>query len=133
MVILLVFITQDTLRLKPSTIFILRGAVMNNKIKSEKFRALSVTALVTGILAVSLAIVIFIVIFFELVNDLIVQIFVFGYSPATGLAIAAIVCGAIDLKRIKAGHYSKKGRGFDIAGIVLGGIFILFMLPVWFL
>jgi len=45
-----------------------------------------------------------------------------------GLPIAAIVCGSIDLKGIKAGRYSNKGKGFDIAGIVLGGIFILFVL-----
>ena len=45
-----------------------------------------------------------------------------------GLSIVAVVCGSIDLKRIKAGLYSKKGKGFDIAGMVLGGIFILFAL-----
>jgi hypothetical protein len=42
-----------------------------------------------------------------------------------GLPITAIVCNSIDLKRIQAGRYSRKGRGFDIAGIVLGVIFIL--------
>lgn len=47
---------------------------------------------------------------------------------ALGLSIAAVVCGSIDLKRIKAGRYSNKGRGFDIAGIVLGGIPILIFL-----
>ncbi len=31
-----------------------------------------------------------------------------------GFAIAAIVCGSIDLKRIKAGLYSRKGKGLDI-------------------
>jgi len=45
-----------------------------------------------------------------------------------GLSITAVVSGSIDLKRIKTDHYSNKGRGFDIAGIVLGGIFILFIL-----
>ncbi len=36
--------------------------------------------------------------------------------------------GYIDLKRIKAGLYGKKGKGFDIAGIVLGGAIVLFAL-----
>ena len=48
-----------------------------------------------------------------------------------GLPIAAIVCGSIDLKRIKAGRYSNKGKGLDITGIVFGSIFIL--LAVWFI
>ena len=48
-----------------------------------------------------------------------------------GLPISAIVCGSIDLKRIRKGIYSRKGKGFDIAGIVLGGVFIL--LVAWFL
>jgi len=48
-----------------------------------------------------------------------------------GLAIAAVVYGSIDLKRIKAGIYSRKGKGFDITGIVLGGLFILIV--IWFL
>ena len=47
-----------------------------------------------------------------------------------GLPIAALICGSIDLKRIKAGRYSRKGRGFDIAGIVLAGIFILLALYI---
>ncbi|MBM3705912.1 MAG: hypothetical protein FJW66_05235 [Actinobacteria bacterium] len=48
-----------------------------------------------------------------------------------GLAIAAVTCGGIDLKRVKSGISTKKGKGFDIAGIVLGGLFILFV--TWFL
>jgi hypothetical protein len=47
---------------------------------------------------------------------------------ALSLSITAVVCGSIDLKRIKAGLYSKKGKGFDITGIVLGGVIILFAL-----
>jgi hypothetical protein len=50
-----------------------------------------------------------------------------------GLPIAAVVCGSIDLKSIQAGRYSRKGRGFDIAGIVLGAIFILVGLVFVFL
>ena len=85
---------------------------MDNKSKSEKFRKLSIAALVCGILVFSP--------------------FLLQLGPIQpmlwGLPIAAVVCGSIDLKRIKAGLYSRKGRGFDIAGIVLGGIPILYVL-----
>jgi hypothetical protein len=39
-----------------------------------------------------------------------------------GLGIIPIILGAVDLSRIKNGVASEKGRGFDIAGIVLGSI-----------
>ena len=47
-----------------------------------------------------------------------------------GLPVAAIVCGSIDLRRIIAGPYSNKGRGFDITGIVLGAVFIMLFLSL---
>jgi len=99
---------------------------MNNKIKSEKFRKLSVAALVTGILAFSL-IALNWTIDYEFSFYIIIIVKIFDFA-SFGLLIAAVVCGSIDLKRIKAGRYSNKGRGFDITGIVLGGIFILFYL-----
>ena len=46
------------------------------------------------------------------------------YLFLLGLAIAAIVCGSIDLIRIIRGQCSSKGKGFDIAGIILGSVFI---------
>ncbi len=92
-------------------------------IKSEKYRGLSIAALVTGILAIGLAG--FYLAFWFYASDLFIYVFLYGVSV---LSIAAVVCGSIDLKRIKAGRHSSKGRGFDIAGIVLGGIFILFIL-----
>ena len=87
---------------------------MNNKIKSEKYRKLSVAALITGILAVGLGIPAY---FFP--------IFLIA---ALRLSIAAVVCGSIDLKRIKAGRYSNKSMRFDLTGIVLGVIPILALL-----
>jgi hypothetical protein len=39
-----------------------------------------------------------------------------------GLGIVPIILGAVDMSRIKNGVASAKGRGFDIAGIVLGSI-----------
>ena len=39
-----------------------------------------------------------------------------------GMSIVPIILGAIDLSKIKRGEASQAGRGFDIAGIVLGAI-----------
>ena len=88
-------------------------AVMNNNIKSEKFRGLSITALVTSILAIGLIGIVISPLFFFL-NGVIANIFLFS-SPVW--SIVAVVCGSIDLKRVQAGRYSNKGRGFDITGI----------------
>ncbi len=41
------------------------------------------------------------------------------------MGIVPIILGAIDLSRIKNGLSSEKGKGLDIAGIVLGAIAIL--------
>ena len=107
---------------------------MNNTVKSEKYRKLSITALVTGILAVSLvgfwSFGWFSIIDVLQISNVPLSVIV-ALSPmliALGLSITAVVCGSIDLKRIKAGLYGKKGKGFDITGIVLGGAFILFAL-----
>ena len=107
--------------------------MMNNKIKSEKYRKLSIAALVTGILTVSLA-SLYNFLWMPISNFLrdSIDISVIPYvilpfiSVVLVLSIAAVICGSIDLKRIKANLYSRKGKGFDIAGIVMGGIFILF-------
>ncbi len=42
-----------------------------------------------------------------------------------GLGIVPIILGAVDMSRIKSGMSSDKGKGFDIAGIVLGSISII--------
>ncbi len=118
---------------------------MNNKIKPEKYRKLSIVALVTGILGISPTIISplldptvekFITSSLSNVGVLLaIGLLIVGYV-GFGLSIAAVVCGSIDLKRIQAGRYSNKGRGFDIAGIVLGGIpllTILVMLPLEFI
>jgi hypothetical protein len=51
----------------------------------------------------------------------IIIVFILGI----GFPLTAIVCGSVDLKRIKAGLYSNKGKGFSIAGIVLGSVFLI--------
>ena len=102
---------------------------MNNTVKSEKYRKLPIASLITGILSyICVPLMWFI---FEIkrvnVNEIIISILLFAVF---GLAIAAIVCGSIDLNRIKRGQYSSKGKGFDIAGTVLGSVFILAV--IWF-
>ncbi|MDD5623066.1 MAG: DUF4190 domain-containing protein [Actinomycetota bacterium] len=42
-----------------------------------------------------------------------------------GLGIVPIILGAIDLSKIKNGVASQNGKGFDIAGIVLGGLTLI--------
>jgi len=104
---------------------------MDNSIKKEKFRKLSIVALVTGILSFAwipfthceeIALI--------LSEKCIVVLGYFFDFYIICLSAAAIVCGIIDLKRIKAGLYSKKGKGLDMAGIVLGGAMIFLFLFV---
>src|SRR4030065_2571809 len=112
--------------------------LMENEIKPEKYRKLSVAALVTGILVVCVGGLYNFL--WMLITDFLQTFVDMGMMPyivlpvlgiVLGLAITAVVCGSIDLKRIKAGIYSRKGKGFDITGIVLGGLFILF--AMWFM
>ena len=104
---------------------------MNNKTKSEKFRKLSITALVTSILAyliLAFSLVLSTFLSPDILSSLIWDIvIILNLGAALGLSITAVVCGSIDLKRIKAGRYSNKGRGFDITGIVGGGEFLFWL------
>ena len=47
-----------------------------------------------------------------------------------GMSIIPVILGAVDLNRIKNGLASVKGRGMDIAGIVLGAIGIVVWIVV---
>jgi len=98
---------------------------MNDKVNPEKFRKLPIAALVNGILTYGNACLVFWVnaILFNLSSiPLTILISFWAFS----LPIAAIVCGSIDLKRSKAGFFRNKVfKGMDIAGIVLGSVFIL--------
>lgn len=58
--------------------------------------------------------------------------------PFAGWAagLAAIILGIIDLVKIKNGESSPKGKGFDIAGIVLGVVLpwilsMIIIISVW--
>ena len=100
---------------------------MNNKAKLEKYRGLSIAALVMGVLSVITIPQIFRwssyfnVFNLETLLIKIIIVFILGI----GFPLTAIVCGSADLKRIKAGLYSNKGKGLSIAGIVLGSVFII--------
>ena len=100
---------------------------MNDKTELEEFRGLSITALVTGLLSVVSIFLIFrwstYIPVYNLEELLIklITVFILG----VGLPLSAVITGGIDLKRIKARRLSNKGRGFDITGIVLGAIFMI--------
>ena len=100
---------------------------MNDKAKPEKYRGLSIAALVTGLLSVIAIPQIFRwssyfhVINLETLLLKIIIVFILGI----GFPLTAIVCGSVDLKRIKVGHNSNKGKGLSITGIVLGAVFII--------
>ena len=107
--------------------------IMDKKDKSEKFRKLSIISLIAGILTLSyiylipkylgpLVIYLRNFIFQESIIATIAALLVF---ILTGLPVAAVVCGSIDLKRIKSNLYSTKGKGMDITGIVLGSVYLL--------
>jgi energy-converting hydrogenase Eha subunit A len=103
---------------------------MDNKARLEKYRWLSITALVTGLLSIISFIIIVILSPFEVIADngglmFSFRNFIIFSLPGISLPVTAIVCGSIDLKRIKAGRYSNKGKGLDITGIVLGSVFLL--------
>ena len=115
-----------------------KGADINNSIKQEKFRKLSIAALITGILGYIFSII-FIVNWYYAFADMRYRGFMWAsilndasFIFVICLPIIAIICGSIDLKRIKAGRYSNKGIGLDIAGIVLGSFFILMIILLFF-
>lgn len=84
---------------------------MDNEIKSEKYRGLSIMAIIIGILPYLYALLLFYFVSYCSAGSLIKEHFsseltMFGLSIfktiplISGFAIASIVCGSIDLKRI---------------------------------
>jgi len=100
---------------------------MNDKSKLGKYRGLSIIALVTGLLSIIFISLIFRwsssfhIINLETLLIKLIVVFMLGI----GLPLTAIICGCIDLKRIKAGRYNNKGKGLSITGIVLGSLFLM--------
>ena len=105
--------------------YFIREAAISSKKESPS--RLSIAALVTGILASALGMLeitmqpgVYLILYPILgrIRSLIIPLVFL-------LVIAAFVCGGIDLIIIKVRRNSKKGRGFDIAGIVLAAIPVL--------
>ena len=49
-----------------------------------------------------------------------------------GCSLAALICGIVDLVKIGNGQSSKKGKGMDIAGIILAVVLpIIFWTVIW--
>lgn len=109
---------------------------MNNMIKLEKFRKLSIAALVTGILPYIFTPIIPFILdpasrFSVCFSNLATPIMFFYITIAFSLTVTAVVCGSIDLKKIKTGLNSGKGKGLDLTGIILGSFGILYIVFIF--
>jgi len=114
---------------------------MDNEAFHEKYRKLPIVALVTGIIGVSF--VVFYNLLWVFIGDFLQKFIAdVGFIPyliisffciCISLTITAVITGSIDLKRIKTGKYNKRGKGFDITGIILGSFLILSILIFGFL
>jgi len=104
---------------------------MEETIKKEKFRKLSIASFVTGIISLTSGILysflwyyftMLLIRFFgtETVPSIIAVLIFFFIA----LSIVAVVCGYVDLIKIKSAT-GNKGRGLDIAGIIMGFLFII--------
>jgi len=103
---------------------------MNNTINSKEYRNLSITSFVAGILTLTVfSLMAFKMLFSSyLTADNAEKIFSAIFASVLGLMlpIVAIVCGSIDLARIREGpHRSELFKAFDITGIILGSIVFL--------
>lgn len=108
---------------------------MENIIKKEKFRKLSVISFVTGIIPLGLGVLynflwypISILLGNLFSTETIATIIATAIFLFIALSIIAIVCGYVDLMKIKPGKNSNKGKGLDIAGIIIGFLFILLII-----
>ena len=100
---------------------------MNDKTELEEYRGLSIAALVTGLLSVvSISLIFRWSSSFHVINlETLLTKLIIVFILSIGLPLTSIICGSIDLIRIKAGRYGNKGKGLSITGIVLGSIFLI--------
>jgi hypothetical protein len=102
--------------------------IMNNEAKKEKTGVLSIAAKVTGLSGLLLTMILLTVVL-TVVFTILNQNWDIYNTPESVistlsiiLSISGVACGVIDLIRIKKSKSSKKGRAFDIVGIVSGSI-----------
>jgi len=103
---------------------------MDNLSNPRKYQNMPITSFVTGILSLAVFSLSALKMLFSsyLTTDTASKIFSTVFVSVLGLAlpIVAIVCGSIDLARIKKRlHGSRLFKAFDITGIVLGSIIFL--------
>jgi len=103
---------------------------MDNLINSKKYQNLPITSFITGILSLTVFSLTALKMLFSsyFTTDIASKIFSTVIVSVLGLAlpIVAIVCGSIDLSRIKKGlHRISLFKAFDITGIILGSIVFL--------
>ena len=60
----------------------------------------------------------------NILESLLAKLFIV-FILGIGLPLTAIICGSIDLKRIKTGLYGNKGKSLSISGIILGSVFLI--------
>jgi len=109
--------------------YFIKEAVMSAS--QERHSGLSIASLISGILSFLLITGILSVTLYWVspnlrLNIQILQIVFLWVGGVLG--VTGIVCGAVDLYRIGEGKSSIKGRGFDIAGIILGVLGIAFVM-----
>jgi hypothetical protein len=102
--------------------------IMNNETKKEKTGELSIAAKITGLsglLLVMILLTVVLVVVFTVLNknwDIYNTPEFIISTLSIILSLCGIICGAIDLKRIKTAKSNEKGRVFDILGIVSGTV-----------
>ncbi len=111
-----------------------------DEIKINNYRKLSITSLITGILAVIFCLLYFILwTFFDnfltsfiVAHKFMSYVMILYVCIGVVLTITSVGTGSIDLSRIKTGIHDKKGKNLDIIGISLGSLLILFGFTLWF-
>jgi hypothetical protein len=111
--------------------YFIREAVMSGS--KERRSGLSITSLANGIISFLLITGILSVALYWIspglrLNIQILQIVFLCIGGVLG--VTGTVCGAVDLFRIQEGRSSVNGRGFDIAGIILGVLGIAFVMLI---
>jgi len=108
---------------------------MNNKANPARYSRLSIVSLITGALTYPIGFYLFCwsmgdrygeqLKIFRILTNIFIPLYLIC------LPITAIVCGSIDLIRIRTGRSSNNSKILDIVGIVLGSILITIIIIVY--